>query len=251
MVCTVCCSGMLDTGASHDSFCAISEAIRRLHAVVNPLREAAMACDPTAEAGLGHRLAPSGQTHLCSRQLASLGLFSTTPRPLAWTAPTPPWQPTSPITVCTWPLSGAKTSATRVSCGGSPSKTRSEHVDPLANGLRADATLPAIWAVHARRLPPVLLEVSGEAGTLVLRLVRVIICVFVFSLALILACVLEGFTHVIRLVTKPVVISRSMSTCGCVVVRVPPVAQRQQKGQMGRCASCGLRFRLSVLLPQR
>ena len=47
-----------------------------------------------------------------------------------------------------------------------------------------------------------------EAGSLVLRLVRAIICVCVFSLAMILACVLEGLTHVIRLVTKPVVTFR-------------------------------------------
>ena len=49
MVCAACCSGMLDTGASHESFCAISEAIRRHHAVVNLVHEAAKNCGRTAE----------------------------------------------------------------------------------------------------------------------------------------------------------------------------------------------------------
>ena len=71
-------SSRINKSASHASCCAIFESTRGHHAVANLPHEAAKNCGTTAETaipGLGHRLAPSGHTHVCSLQLLSCFFF--------------------------------------------------------------------------------------------------------------------------------------------------------------------------------
>ena len=74
-VCAVCHPG--STKALHMLVVAIYETTRRHHAVANLVHEADKNCGLTAETavpGLGHRLASSGHTHVCSKQLRLLVL---------------------------------------------------------------------------------------------------------------------------------------------------------------------------------